>query len=36
MIEIKNLNKIFNEDKKNQFHALKDINLKINSNSCVI
>lgn len=36
MIEVKNLNKIFNENRKNEFHALKDINLSIQTNSCVI
>ena len=36
MIEIQSLNKIFNENKSNEFHALKDINLQIKDNSCVI
>ena len=36
MIQIKNLNKLFNETKKNEFHALRDINLEIKTNSCVI
>jgi len=36
MIEIQNLNKIFNENKSNEFHTLKDINLQIKDNSCVI
>ena len=36
MIEIQSLNKIFNENKSNEFHALKDINLQIKENSCVI
>ena len=36
MIEIQSLNKIFNENKSNEFHALKDINLQIKDKSCVI
>lgn len=36
MIKIKNLNKIFNENKKNQFQALNNINLEFASNSCTI
>ena len=36
MIKIKNLNKIFNENTKKEFHALKDINLEIQSSTCVI
>ena len=36
MIKIENLNKIFNENKANEFIALKDINLNIKDNSCVI
>lgn len=36
MIQIKNLNKIFNENKKNQFHALKNISFEVKTNSCVI
>ncbi len=36
MIKIVNLNKIFNENKKNEFHALKNINLEVKANSCVI
>ncbi len=36
MIEIQSLNKIFNENQSNEFHALKDINLQIKDNSCVI
>lgn len=36
MIKIENLNKIFNENKANEFIALKDINLSIKDNSCVI
>ena len=29
MIKIENLNKIFNENTKREFHALKNINLEI-------
>lgn len=36
MIKVKNLNKIFNENRKNEFHALKDINFEIEKNSCII
>ena len=36
MIKITNLNKIFNENTKREFHALKNINLEIKSSSCVI
>lgn len=36
MIEIKNLNKIFYENTKKEFYALKDINLKIETSTCVI
>lgn len=36
MIKVKNLNKIFNEKRKNEFHALKNINFEIEKNSCVI
>lgn len=36
MIEIKNLNKIYNESKENSFVALKDINLTIEKNELVI
>lgn len=36
MIEIKNLNKIFFEDTKKEFYALKDINLTIKKGSCVV
>ena len=36
MIEIKNLNKIFYENSKKEFYALKDINLKIKTSTCVI
>ena len=36
MIEIKNLNKIFYENTKKEFYALKDINLEIETSTCVI
>ena len=36
MIKIENLNKIFNENTKKEFHALKNINLEINDSSCII
>lgn len=36
MIEIKNLNKIFYENSKKEFYALKDINLEIETSTCVI
>ena len=36
MIKITNLNKVFNENTKKEFHALKDINLKIKTSSCII
>jgi putative ABC transport system ATP-binding protein len=36
MIKITNLNKLFNENKKNEFYALKNINLYIKNGSCVI
>jgi putative ABC transport system ATP-binding protein len=36
MIKIENLNKIFNENTKKEFHALKNINLEINDSSCTI
>lgn len=36
MIKIKNLNKIFNENKQNQFQALHDINLELENNSFTI
>ncbi|MCT7911055.1 ABC transporter ATP-binding protein [Arcobacter lacus] len=36
MIKIKNLNKIFYENKNKEFYALKDINLNIKKSSCVI
>ena len=36
MIKITKLNKIFNENTKKEFHALKDINLEIKTSSCVI
>ena len=36
MIKITKLNKIFNENTKKEFHALKDINIEIKTSSCVI
>jgi putative ABC transport system ATP-binding protein len=36
MIKITNLNKVFNENTKKEFHALKNINLEIKTSSCVI
>ena len=36
MIKIDSLNKIFNQNKPNQFHALKNINLTINKNEIVV
>mgnify|MGYP003618550108 FL=1 len=36
MIKITKLNKIFNENTKKEFHALKDINIEIKTTSCVI
>ena len=36
MIKIKNLNKIFNKNKPNEFYALKDINLDIKKNEVII
>lgn len=36
MIEVKNLNKIYNEKKQNRFQALKDINFSIQKNQLVI
>ena len=36
MIKIENLNKIFNENTKREFHALKNINLEIADSSCII
>ena len=36
MIKITKLNKIFNENTKKEFHALKDINIDIKTSSCVI
>jgi putative ABC transport system ATP-binding protein len=36
MIQIKNLNKIFYENSKKEFYALKDINLEIKTSTCVI
>ena len=36
MIKITKVNKIFNENTKKEFHALKDINIEIKTSSCVI
>jgi len=36
MIKINNLNKLFNQNTKKEFHALKDINIEIQTSSCVI
>ncbi len=36
MIKITNLNKIFHENTKREFHALKNINLEIKNSSCII
>jgi putative ABC transport system ATP-binding protein len=36
MIKIKNLNKVFNINKKNEFYSLKDINLNIRQNEVII
>ena len=36
MIKITNLTKIFHENSKKEFYALKDINLEIKKSSCVI
>lgn len=36
MIKITNLNKIFNENTKKEFHALKNINIEIKTASCTI
>ena len=36
MIKINKLNKIFNQNSKKEFHALKDINIQIQRSSCVI
>lgn len=36
MIKIKNLNKIFNENTKREFHILKNINLEIKDSSCIV
>ncbi len=35
-IQLKNLNKIYNETKQNQFNALKDINLTVNDGEMII
>ncbi len=36
MLKIENLNKIFNENTKKEFIALKNINLEIKTSSCVV
>ena len=36
MIKVNNLNKVFNQNTKKEFHALKDINIEIQTSSCVI
>ena len=36
MIKVRNLNKIFNQNSKKEFHALKDIDIEIQSSTCVI
>lgn len=36
MIKVRNLNKVFNQNTKKEFHALKDINIEIQSSTCVI
>ncbi len=36
MIEIKDLNKIFNENQQNEFCVLKNINIFVEKNSCII
>ena len=36
MIKITNLNKVFNENTKREFHVLKNINLEIKTSTCVI
>ena len=36
MIKITNLNKIFHENTKREFHALKNINLSVNDSTCTI
>ena len=35
MIELKNINKIYSKNSKNSFHALKDINLKIDDGELI-
>ena len=35
MLEIKNVNKIFNENKKNELHVLNDINLELDDTGLV-
>ncbi|MBU3014509.1 ABC transporter ATP-binding protein [Poseidonibacter lekithochrous] len=36
MIKVNNLNKVFNQNTKKEFKALKDINIEIQTSSCVI
>jgi len=36
MIKVNNLNKVFNQNTKKEFYALKNINIKIQTSSCVI
>lgn len=36
MIKVNNLNKVFNQNTKKEFHALKNINIEIQTSSCVI
>lgn len=36
MIKVNNLNKIFSQNSKKEFHALKDININIETSSCII
>ena len=36
MIKVNKLNKVFNQNTKKEFHALKNINIQIQTSSCVI
>ena len=36
MIKVNKLNKVFNQNTKKEFHALKNINIQIETSSCVI
>ena len=36
MIKVNKLNKVFNQNTKKEFHALKNINIQIKTSSCVI